>query len=74
MPLGWSSSQKGERMNDIRIEIGMILFGVQVLLLTGFLNIIEEKPDIITNTVYCSVMMLAFLIQIIGIINLCGKK
>ena len=61
-------------MNDIRIEIGMILFGVQVLLLTGFLNIIEEKPNIITNTVYCSVMMLAFLIQIIGIINLCGKK
>jgi len=54
-------------MNDIKVEIGIILFGIQILLLAGISNLIEHA------TINVIVVILAFGLQCFGIIKLNEK-
>ena len=57
-------------MEDIKVEIGIILFGSQILLLAGFRNIFEQNADVITTII---IVILSFGLQVFGIIKLNEK-
>ena len=60
----------GVNMKDIKVELGMIIFGIQMLLLAGFRNIFEQNVDVNTTII---IVILSYGLQVFGIIKLNEK-
>ena len=57
-------------MKDIKVELGIIIFGIQMLLLAGFRNIFEQNVNVNTTLI---IVILSFGLQVFGIIKLNEK-